>query len=142
MSRTAKRGVAKKGDGLGETAGPPSDRTIVAHPNAAQSDGAATASLGLRTPGAAAGKPHGSLERIAPRGGPKPVAPEFPIDQARTCGERHIVLTKAGLEQRQRTTGTTFLGATMGHAESHNSFNILFVLTFFASFAMVVVHFG
>jgi hypothetical protein len=37
---------------------------------------------------------------------------------------------------------TTFLGATMGHAESHNSFNILFVLTFFASFATMIVHFG
>jgi hypothetical protein len=35
-----------------------------------------------------------------------------------------------------------FLGATMGHAESHNSFNILFVLTFFASFATVMIQFG
>jgi hypothetical protein len=32
--------------------------------------------------------------------------------------------------------------AKMGHAENHKSFNILFVLTFFASFAMVVVQFG
>jgi hypothetical protein len=30
----------------------------------------------------------------------------------------------------------------MGHAESNNSFNILFIVTFFASFATLVVHFG
>ena len=30
----------------------------------------------------------------------------------------------------------------MGHAESHNSFNILFVVTFFASFATFMIHFG
>ena len=30
----------------------------------------------------------------------------------------------------------------MGHASSHNSFNILFVVTFFASFATLLVHFG
>jgi len=30
----------------------------------------------------------------------------------------------------------------MGHAASHNSFNILFVVTFFASFATFLVHFG
>jgi len=30
----------------------------------------------------------------------------------------------------------------MGHAESHNSFNILFILTFFASFATLMVQFG
>ena len=30
----------------------------------------------------------------------------------------------------------------MGHAESHNSFNILFVLTFFASFATLMIQFG
>jgi hypothetical protein len=30
----------------------------------------------------------------------------------------------------------------MGHASSHNSINILFVVTLFASFATFLIHFG
>jgi len=30
----------------------------------------------------------------------------------------------------------------MEHASSHNCFNILFVVTFFASFATFLIHFG
>ncbi len=30
----------------------------------------------------------------------------------------------------------------MGHAANHNAFSILFIATFFASFAAVVIHFG
>jgi hypothetical protein len=39
-------------------------------------------------------------------------------------------------------TARNFRGLAMGHASSHNSFNILFVVTFFASFATFLIHFG
>jgi hypothetical protein len=58
------------------------------------------------------------------------------------CGERRIIPDQA--ESKNDTNGrqAAIFGGSMGHAENQDCFNILFVLTFFASFAMVVVHFG
>jgi hypothetical protein len=39
-------------------------------------------------------------------------------------------------------TAAKFRGFEMEHASSPNSFNILFVVTFFASFATFLIHFG
>jgi hypothetical protein len=36
----------------------------------------------------------------------------------------------------------TELGAQMEHATTHNTFNILFMVSFFASFLVVMLHFG
>jgi hypothetical protein len=41
-----------------------------------------------------------------------------------------------------KRSGGGFRGLKMGHASSHNSFNVVFVVTFFASFATFLIHFG
>ena len=45
-------------------------------------------------------------------------------------------------QESRKGTAAKFRGFEMEHASSHNSFNILFVVTFFASFATFLIHFG
>jgi hypothetical protein len=45
---------------------------------------------------------------------------------------------------RKRHSGNApiLTGAFMEHASSHNAFNVLFTLAFFATFALMIVRFG
>lgn len=71
---------------------------------------------------------------------------------AATCVERHIGPLKRRLNTRHeriaardRDPGNRDrreLEAVMEHASSHSSFNTLFMVSFFASFVMVMLHFG
>jgi|HubBroStandDraft_6_1064221.scaffolds.fasta_scaffold99336_4 hypothetical protein len=61
------------------------------------------------------------------------------------CGERHIIPANIGLtptHPRGRGNPDTGMGVSMEHASSRNSFNALFVLTFFASLAIVMIRFA
>jgi hypothetical protein len=70
---------------------------------------------------------------------------------AATCVERHIVPLGQRLNKghgrsaawsRKNKKIETELGAQMEHATTHNTFNTLFMVSFFASFLVVMLHFG
>jgi hypothetical protein len=69
-----------------------------------------------------------------------------------TCVERHIGASRRRLHHKHRGRAAfgrdvkgedgTSLEAHMEHTSSHSSFNLLFMVSFFASFVAVLAHFG
>jgi hypothetical protein len=55
--------------------------------------------------------------------------------------ERPANSPRGGKPSRKRHSGRPW-GAFMDHASSHNAFNVLFTLAFFATFALMIVRFG
>ena len=71
---------------------------------------------------------------------------------AAICAESHIIRSRRRLNDSQQRNATSSrdlgiedrikVGGHMEHVSGHNTFNVLFMVSFFASFVVVMLHFG
>jgi hypothetical protein len=74
------------------------------------------------------------------------VAPATTASSRAACGSRHNMRAREGLSiihaTGRRDPKLKPLEAFMDYASSNNAFNVLFILTFFASLAITMFRFG